>query len=205
MFAGGTAIVLTHGEYRESVDMDFLCSNLAGYRKLREELGLSRDLKALCRENASIAISREIRADQYGIRTMLDIGGVDIKFEIVFEGRISLDSPAKKYEICGVSTLTPVDMAATKLLANSDRWVDDSVFSRDLIDLAMLNLSSEHLEKALHKASEAYGKAIKRDLNSAIEKLKNSPDRLEDCMEFLQIRTVSRAKLWEKIRRLKQE
>lgn len=24
-----------------------------------------------------------------------------------------------------------------KLLANSDRWVDDSVFSRDLIDLAM--------------------------------------------------------------------
>ena len=29
-------------------------------------------------------------------------------------------------------------MTASKLLANSDRWADDGVFSRDLIDLAML-------------------------------------------------------------------
>lgn len=34
-FGGGTAIALTLGEYRESVDMDFLVSDLDGYRALR--------------------------------------------------------------------------------------------------------------------------------------------------------------------------
>lgn len=32
-FGGGTAIVLSHDEYRESVDMDFLVSDLAMYRE----------------------------------------------------------------------------------------------------------------------------------------------------------------------------
>jgi hypothetical protein len=36
-----------------------------------------------------------------------------------------------------LSTLAPVDLAAEKLLANADRWADDAVFSRDVIDLAM--------------------------------------------------------------------
>lgn len=31
-FGGGTAIVLMLDEYRESVDIDFLCSSQAGYR-----------------------------------------------------------------------------------------------------------------------------------------------------------------------------
>ena len=35
-FGGGTAITLSHGEYRESVDIDFLVSDLAGYRALRQ-------------------------------------------------------------------------------------------------------------------------------------------------------------------------
>ena len=32
LFGGGTAIALRHGEYRESVDIDFLVSDVAGYR-----------------------------------------------------------------------------------------------------------------------------------------------------------------------------
>ena len=35
--------------------------------------------------------SREVRADQYGIRTLLRTEGIDIKFEIVREGRIELE------------------------------------------------------------------------------------------------------------------
>jgi predicted nucleotidyltransferase component of viral defense system len=34
LFAGGTAIALRYGEYRESVDIDFLASDLASYRYL---------------------------------------------------------------------------------------------------------------------------------------------------------------------------
>ena len=40
--------------------------------------------------------------------------------------------------LCGVATLTPLDAAASKLLARFDRWRDDAALSRDLIDLAMM-------------------------------------------------------------------
>ncbi len=34
-FGGGTAIVLQNQEYRRSLDVDFLCADVAGYRELR--------------------------------------------------------------------------------------------------------------------------------------------------------------------------
>jgi hypothetical protein len=34
-FGGGTAVTLALGEYRESVDVDFLCTSAEGYRQLR--------------------------------------------------------------------------------------------------------------------------------------------------------------------------
>ena len=50
LFAGGTAIALRYGEYRESVDMDFLVSDLASYRYLRN-LVREQGLQALMRSN----------------------------------------------------------------------------------------------------------------------------------------------------------
>ena len=38
-FAGGTAIVLLLDEYRESLDIDFLCASQDGYRLLRNLVG----------------------------------------------------------------------------------------------------------------------------------------------------------------------
>lgn len=38
LFGGGTAIALRFGEYRESVDIDFLVSDKASYRGLRSWL-----------------------------------------------------------------------------------------------------------------------------------------------------------------------
>lgn len=39
-----------------------------------------------------------------------------IKVEIILEGRIALDAPGAKDEVCGVASLTPSDMASSKLL-----------------------------------------------------------------------------------------
>jgi hypothetical protein len=202
LFAGGTAIALSQGEFRESIDIDFLISNLSGYRELRQSLIGQNNLSPIERRGSQLNLSREIRTDQYGIRTMLDLGGVDIKFEIVFEARIILQAPALDNYICGVATLTQLDMATSKLLANSDRWSDDAIFSRDLIDLAMLEPKSELFNDAVAKAQLAYGDSVKKDLVKAIENLKKRPGRLNACMSTLKMDSIPEAVLWEKIRNL---
>jgi hypothetical protein len=202
-FGGGTAIVLSRDEYRESVDIDFLISNPLGYRQLRESLTSQNGFASIVRPDSNVTLAREIRADQYGLRTMLQVGNVEIKFEIVLEGRIQLDAPSKADRICGVTTLSAIDMAASKILANSDRWADDSVFSRDLIDLAMLNLPSHKFKKAMAKATQAYGASAQRDLDKAINKLKERQGRLGACLRALKFDTIPEAVVWNQIRSLR--
>ncbi|MEQ1875457.1 MAG: nucleotidyl transferase AbiEii/AbiGii toxin family protein [Bdellovibrionia bacterium] len=88
LFGGGTGIELTHGEFRESIDVDFLISDKVGFRELRQKLTGPNGISSVVRTGFQLTSAREICADQYGIRTMLTVGGVEIKFEIVFEGRI---------------------------------------------------------------------------------------------------------------------
>jgi Nucleotidyl transferase AbiEii toxin, Type IV TA system len=104
--------------------------------------------------------------------------------------------------ICGVATLTPLDAAASKLLANSDRWRDDSVLSRDLIDLAMMTPSRALLRQAIAKAQGAYGAAIETDLCKAIQNLRERPHRLDRCMQAMRMTTVAKAVLWKRIKAL---
>jgi len=103
--------------------------------------------------------------------------------------------------ICGVATLTPLDMATSKLLANSDRWRDDGVFSRDLIDLAMMAPKLDLLRRAVAKAEQPYGRAVLDDLANAIGQLKRRQGRLERCMQAMNMQ-VPKAVLWQKIRAL---
>ena len=104
-FAGGTAIALRYGEYRESVDIDFLISNLNHYRTLRELLTSPVGIAAIVRSDINpLQQIGDIRADQYGIRTKVQIGNSTIKFEIVLEGRIVLAIPGAKDEIGGITT-----------------------------------------------------------------------------------------------------
>ena len=201
LFGGGTAIVLARDEYRESVDIDFLISDRQGYQALRQLL-MEKGINAITRTGMPLTALRDIRADQYGIRTMLDANGAEIKFEIVLEARIQLAPPLIEQKICGISTLTPLDMATTKLLANSDRWSDDSVYSRDLIDLAMINLDQTTLIQAKQKAAGAYGESVERDLKKAISTLGQRRGRLEECMSALKIDAIPKALLWQRIRRL---
>lgn len=201
-FGGGTVMALRYGEYRESVDIDFLVSNLAGYRELRQRLTQAGGIVNLLRANAApLEQSREVRADQYGIRTALLVAGQVIKFEIVLEGRMTLEPPTPDDEICGITTLTPLDMAAGKLLANSDRWADDGMFSRDLIDLAMMEAPLLLLQRALVKAEAAYGAAILRDLEKALTRLMSRQGWLERCMQAMDMRPP-KALLWQRLRKL---
>lgn len=202
LFGGGTAMALRFGEYRESVDIHFLVSRVDGYRELRQRLTSADGLRAITRPGHALTATREIRADQYGIRTRVSEGGTDIKFEIVLEGRIELDAPGDDDRIQGVATLTMLDMAASKLLANSDRWADDAVFSRDVIDLAMMRPGRALLKRATDKARAAYGDSVTADLAKAIEALRRRPHRLDACMRALSMSTVSKATLWARIKAL---
>ena len=203
LFGGGTAIALRYGEYRESVDMDFLVSDKECYRNLRQLLTGPGGLAALARAGgATLAPVREVRADQYGIRTTLQVAGEPLKFKVVLEGRIELDTPGPGDEVCGIATLTPLDLATSKLLANSDRWNDDGVFSRDVIDLAMMQPSLALLRQAVAKAEQAYGHAVLRDLAKAIDSVQNRAGWLERCMKAMAM-DLPKAQVWQRIRALR--
>lgn len=199
-FGGGTAMALRYGEYRESRDIDFVVSDLAGYRDLRQMLGDVRGSLPLAREGIEVELAREVRADQYGIRTLVRSGESTIKFEILLEGRIALAAPGESDHVCGIQTLAPVDLAAEKLLANADRWADDAVYSRDLIDLAMMRADRRLLEAACVKAEGAYGESVRRSLSQAVTGLETRRGRLEACMTALSIDGITRAQLWQAIR-----
>ena len=200
-FGGGTAIVLRHGEYRESVDIDFIVSDRAGFRELRQRCrqNLQRILHA---EQAAALQHGAVRTDQYGIRTRLWLDDLAIKFEIVSEGRIELEQPADGDEIAGIATLSRLDMLSTKLLANSDRWADRGVFSRDLIDLAMMQAPTALVRRALGKTELAYGTSVRRDLHQAIDYFEQHPDWADRCLKMLGM-AQPRAVLWSRIRRLR--
>ena len=202
LFAGGTAIALGYGEYRESVDIDFLVSDLASYRYLHNSVR-EQGLQALMKStDAGQLQTSDVRSDQYGIRTKVFVEGKPIKFEIVLEGRIGLAKPGKKDSVLGVATLTKLDMAASKLLANSDRGLDRGVHCRDVIDLAMLNLSMSEFADAITKAQVAYGEAIIKDLSKVIDMLGEANGLLECCMKTMDV-SAPRALLWQNISKVK--
>ncbi|WP_036241220.1 nucleotidyl transferase AbiEii/AbiGii toxin family protein, partial [Mesorhizobium sp. STM 4661] len=79
-FGGGTAIVMKLGEYRRSLDVDFLCADADGYRELRTR-ATERGVRAFFPE--AVEAVRDFQIDQYGLRTVLRLKGQLIKFEII--------------------------------------------------------------------------------------------------------------------------
>ncbi len=176
-FGGGTAIVLLLDEYRESLDIDFLCASQAGYSALRNTI-----------DNASLGeifaqpvkILREVRADRYGIRTYLEIDGQPVKFEIVREDRIELHGhldPA-----LGVPVLEREDMFAEKLLANADRYNDMSTANRDIIDLAMMiSHWGDIPASAWERTRLVYGQSVNRAFHTALIRVSDQ-SHLASCL-----------------------
>jgi hypothetical protein len=200
-FGGGTAIALRYGEYRESVDIDFLVSDVNGYREIRQRVNNIDGMDPLLRVAGLVKAVREFRTDQYGIRTLLAVDGFNIKFEIIKEGYISLAPAGPKDLICGVPCLTPLDMATCKLMANADRWPSDAIYSRDLIDLAMMHPGRALLGEAIQKAQVPYGRTIEAALAKAADKLRTREGWMEKCMAAMKM-DVPKAVLWQRLKDL---
>lgn len=201
-FGGGTAMALRYGEYRESIDVDFLVSGIDGYRALRQLTGGAEGIGALAAPGHLLDPVRPLRADQYGLRTQLRVDGVAIKFEIVLEGRIAFESPGPSDRIAGIATLTPLDMAAGKLLANTDRWADTNTHSRDLIDLAMMVAPRALLSRALAKAATAYGDSVQEALAKSLTAALTRDRWLERCMSALGMQRIPEALLRKRLKAL---
>ena len=205
LFGGGTAIALAYGEYRESIDIDFVVSRKEGYRALREVAKGHQVSSGIFKEGQEELTIERMRMDQYGIRMVLRLDdSALIKFEIVNEGRVEIQKPNAGSRICGVSILSRLDMATTKLLANSDRWADRAVYSRDVIDLSMLGLSKKELGQAILKAETAYGSSIVQDLKKSLAYLTETPKRLDQCMEAMSIE-LPKSVLWQKLKKLERD
>ena len=166
-FAGGTAIVLQLGEYRESLDIDFICSTREGFRALRntvtpESLGEV--------SKGRLTLAREVVSDQYGIRTRVLVDDVPIKFEIIQESRIDvIGAPSTKF---GVPLIASWDAQAEKLLANADRGADRSTHFRDMIDLAFtIDAWGWPGESTWQKVGLAYGEHVVRSFEIARARL----------------------------------
>jgi len=201
-FGGGTAIALKYGEYRESVDIDFMVSDIHGYRQLRSDATDPGGLANIFSTLSLIDTSQEVRADQYGIRSAVKVMGSSIRFEIVLEGRITFDQPGDADKIHGVQCLNVADLIASKLLANSDRWGDASVFSRDLIDLVMMKFTTTEWQSGFAKSTRAYGESIHRDLIKACDAFLNKPVHVQGCLSRLKM-NIPPTVLVDKVRDLK--
>ena len=183
-FGGGTLLALRFNEYRWSQDIDLICPVLrGGYRALRNAVSQGQ-YKALFPNGFPFELPREIQTNQYGIRFPIKADGHTIKFEIIAEARIELDPPETP-EWGPIPCLSLVDCFAEKLMANADRWYDQAIHSRDLIDLSVLRKHSPIPARAIEKAEGAYEVLV--SLKKAIQAFQKSPEHRRNCFETLQI------------------
>lgn len=205
-FAGGTRIALELREFRQSRDIDFLCSAAEGYANMRlavREQGYAALFDGV--EAAGMAFPREIRSDQYGIRFPVVVGNTRVKVELVREARFELSSPVEP-GWSPVSCISPVDCFTSKLLANSDRWADRDSLSRDLLDLAALRLAHGPVPEGAWQASElAYKRAIVEDLTRAASLFEGDARHRTRCFEGLEMSSDRHAEFREAVRLLARE
>jgi Nucleotidyl transferase AbiEii toxin, Type IV TA system len=188
LFGGGTRIVLDLDEYRVSQDIDFLCSDAEGYGNLRFEVTRNGPAALFTPQGLDrLSFPREMRVDQYGIRFTVLHGDEPLKVELIREARIEL-GPGDRPDWSPVDCLSIGDCFAEKLLANSDRWADRQVLSRDLIDLAALRSWIGPIpETAWDKVRAAYQRGPEEDLRKALTEFEGDFARQRHCFEGLQV------------------
>lgn len=200
-FGGGTLIALTYGEYRQSQDIDFICPIASsGYRHLRNVI-FDEGYRALFSNPSRIQIGR-CTSDGYGIRMAIALDSEIIKTEIIAEARFELDPPQYPHWST-VACLSHNDCFTAKLLANSDRYMDDSVAARDIIDLAILRLQSPIPQAAIEKAEKAY--EVIRPLRIAVQRFQERADYREKCFSSLQIESSQLPRIIDGVDRLAED
>ena len=170
-------------EFRESMDVDFLCSDRAGYRELRSMVTQQSFGDIF---SGRYELMRDIRSDMYGIRTFLRVENQPLKFEIISEGRIIVTGTDS--DLFPVDVLDHSSCIAEKLLANTDRGRDESTRSRDLIDLAFMAASwpGDALVTGMATADSIYGTSVQRELSGTLERFEDSAYR-KKCIKDLTV------------------
>ncbi len=203
-FGGGTRIVLDFDEYRESRDVDFLCSDAEGYSDLRFKAA-TQGYGALFKPGSrdGVYFPREMKIDQYGIRFPVEVDGDMIRVELIREARIRFDHGARP-DWSPLDCLTIPDCFAEKILANSDRWADRQFLSRDLIDLSVLRSRFGPVpEEAWGKVERAYKASGRDDLLKAIAAFNGDDCYRQRCFQGLHLDDPAR--VLEGIAQLRQE
>lgn len=170
-FGGGTRIALELDEYRESVDVDFLCMNTPSYRAVRTQATNVSLGKLLLNK---LNFVREIRMDRYAVRAFVEIDDVVVKLEFVALDDYQLTkSNGKLFQLPYINKQS---CFLTKLLAHSDRqYAPDK---KDLFDLLMMFQAwGLPTEATWQECDRHYGKAPKQDLLNALQLLNTKPEQ----------------------------
>ena len=82
---------------------------------------------------------------------------------------------------------------AEKVLANDDRGLDESVSSRDVIDIAYMieAWGMQAFIEGTHKARDAYGKGAEASLRASARKLMKNRTYFKKCVTSLGITDVN--------------
>ena len=180
LWCGGSLLAMNAEGYRLSLDIDFIANDF-DYDLFYEWL-LDHHPQELFTSN-SIVTAGELRRDRIAIRIPVTVESTSIKLEIIAEERFILDTPPHTRN--KVSQLVFIDRIVCKLFANRDRWIDDSSFCRDLIDLAVLRKQASFPEIVYTKGKRNY--KIKESLVEALSRFSNQPQLRKKCYEVLQI------------------
>lgn len=171
LFGGGTRIALEFGEYRESVDIDFLCNDKNAYRAVRQQV-TNQSLGDLVRQDFNYG--RDIIFDRYGVRTFIVVAGVNIKLEFVAFDNYQL-KPDLEAPLFPVPYINHESCFVTKLLANADRLGVKPY--KDIFDIVvMCSYLGEIPQASMLEAYSHYGKkVIDQSLKSGLLQLTKDP------------------------------
>jgi hypothetical protein len=164
LFGGGTRIALELDEYRESIDIDFLCADRAAYKAVREQV-THKSLGQLVKQEFSYV--RDIRADRDAVRTIIDYQKTKIKLEFVSFDNYAL-TQIYEPDFLPVPCIDRVTCFYTKLLANADRALN--IPYKDIFDLLAMYTTWGNIPKqSIELAEERYGAVVKRQLVLALK------------------------------------
>ncbi len=187
IFGGGTLIALMIDEYRESVDVDFLCPDTDSYRAVRSQV-TNVSLGDLVLRDFNYV--REISSGRDAVRTIIELDNVKIKLEFVGFSDYKLGSSQPNNEF-PVPFLDIPSCFSTKLLANADRQGD--VPYKDIFDLIAMYLHwGEIPDCSWLEADRHYSnRVIKHGLKLSLERILANKDEY-----FLHAKSVKMKDEW---------
>jgi hypothetical protein len=187
-FGGGTRIALELDEYRESVDIDFLGSSNEGFSALRLAVGQTLGSSVL---KQKVVHAREVRVEAHKISTVLELDGVRVKVEFVREGQLQLKGEQGIFQVPSISRS---ELAAQKLMANSDRGLDSATNHRDMLDLVMMCNRWGFDIHAWEMVEDVYKDSLRRNTFAVIGLL-TEKRRFNEACERLKIEDIHKHEL----------